>query len=224
MSIATLKKKSQAQYRNLSVNKQQFSINGTHRSQGYVGQTTLSRSLPRTLMNGIYPRGYGGCCGSFVIKPIVQSAVTSLNNPNIIKPSVVSSKGMKEEQLKCIGSLKIPNIKYTLPKKTPINIVKPDNNQNFSTQEDYIKRKAKIAIQDANCMTSVNQNKKQNCGCKYTKYNSNFSKTQFNYTKPESNYVAMSQSDYIIQLDNKCVDQDIVYTKNTCNNSFACGL
>lgn len=189
MSIVTLKKKSQAQYRNLSVGQPQFSINGTHRSQGYVGQTMLSRSLPRTLMNGIYPRGYGGCCGSFVIKPIVQSAVTSLNNPNIIKSSVISSKGMKEEELKCIGNLKIPNVNHDLPKNSPKNIVKPDYNQNFNTQEDYITRKAKKTIQNSICicMKSLNQIKNQKCGCNYTKYSSNFSKTQFSCTKQKNN-------------------------------------
>ena len=121
MSIATLKKKSQAQYKNLSVRQPQFSINGTHRSQGYVGQTSLSRSLPRTLMNGAYPRGNGGCCGSFPIKPIVQSAVTSVENPNIIKLSVVSSKGMMEEKSKCITSINIPGIKAKLPTSNKLN-------------------------------------------------------------------------------------------------------
>jgi hypothetical protein len=59
MSIATLKRKTQAQYNN-SVGVANFSLNGTLRSQGYVGQTSLSRSLPRTPMNGAFPRGYGG--------------------------------------------------------------------------------------------------------------------------------------------------------------------
>jgi len=220
MSIATLKKKTQAQYRNSSVGLPQFSINGTHRSQGYVGQTMLSRSLPTTPMNGIYPKGHGGCCGSFVIKPIVQSAVTSLNNPNIIKPSVVSSKGMIEEEIKCINSLKIPNINRQLPKHTPLNIVKPDNNQNFNTQEDYVTKKAKKAIQQAKNCTSVNQKKNQMCGCNYTKYNSNFSKQQSNYTKPKTDYTAMSHGEYITQKYNSCIDQDIVYPKNTCNTVF----
>ena len=90
MSIATLKKKTQAQYNNMSVGSNHgFSLNGTHRSQGYVGQTTLSRSLPRTLMNG-----HGGSYGQYPIVPVVLSAVTSLNNPNIIKPSVVGTYGM----------------------------------------------------------------------------------------------------------------------------------
>ena len=95
MSIVTLKKKTNAQYKNLSVgSKNGFSLNGTHRSQGYVGQTSLSRSLPRTLMKGNAMKGHGGCCGTFKISPIVSSAITSLNNPNVVKSSVLSTKGM----------------------------------------------------------------------------------------------------------------------------------
>ena len=65
MSIATLKRKTQTKYNNMSVGQSGFSINGTHRNQGYVGQTSLSRSLPRTLMRGNTVRGHGGCCGTF---------------------------------------------------------------------------------------------------------------------------------------------------------------
>ena len=61
MSIATLKRKSQTKYNNMSVGQPFFSLNGTHRNQGYVGQTSLSRSLPRTLMRGNVVRGHGGC-------------------------------------------------------------------------------------------------------------------------------------------------------------------
>ena len=60
MSIATLKRKTLAKYNNMSVGQPQFSLNGTHRSQGYVGQTMLSRSLPRSLMKGNVIRGHGG--------------------------------------------------------------------------------------------------------------------------------------------------------------------
>ena len=44
MSIATLKRKSQAKYNNSLGSDTIFSISGTHRNQGYVGQTSLSRS------------------------------------------------------------------------------------------------------------------------------------------------------------------------------------
>ena len=49
MSLATLKKKTQAKYKNNSVNKSTFSLNGTTRNQGYVGQTSLSRTFVRSL-------------------------------------------------------------------------------------------------------------------------------------------------------------------------------
>ena len=38
MSLVTLKKKTAAKYHNMSVNQPSFSLNGTHRSQGYIGQ------------------------------------------------------------------------------------------------------------------------------------------------------------------------------------------
>ena len=77
MSIATLKKKTAAKYNNMSVSEPKFSLNGGHRSQGWVGQTTLSRSLPKTPMVGNTPKGSGGCCGTYRVTPIVQSAVKS---------------------------------------------------------------------------------------------------------------------------------------------------
>lgn len=47
MSLATLKRKTASKYNNNSVNKV-FSINGTHRNQGYIGQTSLSRTYVHT--------------------------------------------------------------------------------------------------------------------------------------------------------------------------------
>jgi len=127
MSIATLKKKTQSKYNNMSVGERQFSINGTYRSQGYVGQTSLSRSLPRTLMKGNVAIGHGGCCGKFKKTPIVQSAVISLENPNIVKSSVLGTSGMI-------------STKYAWIKRPqPYTTVKPDNNQNNNSQSDYIK-------------------------------------------------------------------------------------
>lgn len=44
MSLATLKRKTAAKYNNMSVGHTNFSLNGTHRSQGYVGQNLKSES------------------------------------------------------------------------------------------------------------------------------------------------------------------------------------
>ena len=103
MSIVTLKKKVKTQYDNMSVNsKHGFSLNGTTRNQGFVGQSVISRSLSRTLCNGSVPRGHGGCCGTFPIKPIIQSGVNYLNDPNIVKMSVMNTKGMIKTQYSCV--------------------------------------------------------------------------------------------------------------------------
>jgi len=136
MSIATLKRKTKTQYNNMSVgSKDGFSLNGAHRSQGWVGQSVISRSLPKSLMNGNTLRGHGGCCGTYNKAPVVQSAVTSLNDENVIKPSSINTLGMIEEKYKPYHNLLT---------------VKPDSRQNTNTQQDYINKTAKKTLKDYN--------------------------------------------------------------------------
>lgn len=102
MSLATLKRKTLSKYNNSSVNTGEgFSLNGTYRNQGYVGQTSLSRSLPRTLMKGNTPRGHGGCCGTYTIIPIIQSGVKSTEDNSVVKKSVVNTNGMLDIRFAC---------------------------------------------------------------------------------------------------------------------------
>ena len=147
MSVATLKRKTQTQYNNMSVGSTKgFSLNGTRRSQGYVGQTTLSRSLPRTLMNGITPRGHGGCCGRYPNKAIVQSAVISLNDPTVVKPSVLSSYGRIENY----------EYKYGILRPQPFSTVKPDTNQNMNSSSTYTQYKKQLMInQTTTCTNNI---------------------------------------------------------------------
>jgi hypothetical protein len=85
MSIATLKRKSLAKYNNSSVNsKHGFSLNGTYRNQGYVGQTSLSRSFPRTAMKG------------------------NTEDNSVVKSSVMTSKGMISTRYSCSMGLSGP--------------------------------------------------------------------------------------------------------------------
>ena len=96
MSIVTLKKKTQTQYNNMSVGMKQFSLNGGHRSQGYIGQESLSRTLCRTLSGGNQQMGYalkghGGCWGTFPIINIQASETFSTEDISVIKPSVISN-------------------------------------------------------------------------------------------------------------------------------------
>ena len=122
MSIATLKRKTQQTFRVVSTGRHQFSLNGTHRSQGYVGQTSLSRSLPSTSMRGTVARGYGGCCGAYREAPIVASAVLSLNDATVVKASV----GTAEKRLSLA----------TRPARrpAPFSATKPSDSNNTTTQ------------------------------------------------------------------------------------------
>lgn len=223
MSIVTLKKKVQTQYNNMSVqSKTGFSINGSTRSQGFVGQTMLSRSLPRTLMKGNVAKGHGGCCGKYPIKPIIQSGVNYLNDSNIVKSSVINTKGLLETQKNCIYPLK-PVRPFT--SIVTRNIVKPDVNNNINSQQQYINNLSKKII---NCNTSSTVDKKMKLRCLYDLHFSR--KSNYNYrpvtivTDP-TKIKNMSQNEYITEkLRKKCVSNDIVYvSQNTRKTPFACG-
>jgi hypothetical protein len=95
MSLVALKRKTAAM-QNLSTGQKGFSINGTHRSQGYIGQTSLSRSLINTPHGQTgAPEGYGGCCGDFSTTTNIRASETfSLEDENVVKKSVLSNTGM----------------------------------------------------------------------------------------------------------------------------------
>jgi len=195
----------------MSVNRPNFSLNGTRRSQGYVGQDTLGRSLSRTLMNGNVPRGNGGCCGTYVRSNIVQSCVTSVNDPSVVKPSVTGTSGQLAKWL-----------------HTPVyNVAKPDTTSNINTQQDYISRIEQQAILEA-ALTKTDDNK-----CNTPKVNScnllprdfiirkgksnvfNRSKEVCNTVKDTSG-MSRSHSLYVLQLTKKCYENDIVnFQRNT---------
>lgn len=202
MSIATLKRKTQTQYNNMSVNsKHGFSINGTRRSQGYIGQTTISRSLPRTLMRDGAPRGHGGCCGTFTKHPIITSAVTSLNDPTITKPSTINTLGMIENKYK-----KSLNHEPS---------VKPDNNQNINTQNQYIKNLAKNTIECANALKASDAEiKEAACNACYN-YNPYYKKKIQNFTKVST--LPVSQGEHLLKISNKCIESDIVSVPSAIN-------
>jgi len=221
MSIATLKRKTQAQYNNISVGQKAFSLNGTRRSQGYVGQTSLSRSLPRTPMNGPVPRGYGG---NYSMGRIVQSAVTSLNDPTVVKQSVINTQGMIDEKLQCMSNLEQGYFIST----SNFKVVKPDNNNNLNRQSDYITNKVKLTIKNSNLACNIHHDLSLN-PCK--KECSNRDPFFFNgpkyitHTKPESSYKPISQSQLILKKSNTCASLDSITipNNNKKNIPFGCG-
>lgn len=218
MSIVTLKKKVSAQYDNMSVNRKGgFSINGCTRSQGFVGQTMLSRSLPRTLMKGNVPKGHGGCCGTFPINPIIQSGVNYLNDPKIVKPSVINTKEMIEMKYYCVP-----------PRNCKVfnqlnNTVKSDTNNNLNTQQQYIENLSKKE-KNIICANQLSGNMKRvipdvkHCNDKPCYISMD--------PKKESKVKQLSQSEYLTnRLSALCVKNDNQYIKSSMKRSpFACGI
>jgi hypothetical protein len=141
MSEATLKRKTKAQYKNMSVGSKNggFSLNGTRRNQGYVGQTMLGRHFPRTPMRGNVARGSGGCCGTYYQGTIIQSGVpfptgiygnSANNNPQVVKKSVLNNEGHIMSKYRWIR------------RPQPYSTVKIDASITNNTQGSYITNKA----------------------------------------------------------------------------------
>jgi hypothetical protein len=220
MSIATLKKKTQSKYNNISVGESQFSINGTHRNQGYVGQTSLSRSLPKTPMKGNVYVGHGGCCGKFVKMPIVQSAVISLENPNIVKSSVLGTSGLISTKYKWIK------------RPQPYSTFKPDDNQNMNSQSDYIK----YLVDKQNQLTNTEpcNNKTEYTRISSCNLNNNFNKTinnnnsrikTCNISKPGLNYnYAIPCGEYMRRLIYCRTKDDMFYVASKNNKQPFAGF
>lgn len=166
MSLATLKKKTRTQYNNMSVGRiGGFSLNGTRRSQGYVGQDMLGRHLQGTPMRGNVPRGSGGCCGSYPKGTIVQTlsipfptnplnGSTASNNPKVVKRSVLDTNGHIMTSYRWIR------------RPQPYTSVKPDSNMIQGIQKTYIENLSKKTVTSLNACNSVGKCKAfaNNCG------------------------------------------------------------
>jgi hypothetical protein len=216
MSIVALKRKTNAQYNNMSVSQKAFSLNGTHRSQGYVGQTTLSRSLPRTLMRGNTIRGHGGCCGKYPIGPINKEGTglgsNALNDPKVVKSSVLDTNGMIMTKYRWIR------------RPAPQTSVKPDDTLNGNTAGQYIDTLRRTTLADQ--CSIVKDGSVNNACCPYMKrqYLSFDSMTRVNtVTKPE--VTGIDYATYYDRLTQDCAQNDsIPVNRSNLGAPFACGL
>jgi hypothetical protein len=138
MSIATLKRKTQVQYNNMSVGQNGFSLNGTRRSAGYVGQDTLGRSLVRSLSRNGALKGHGGCCGKYPTPEIKMTPeMSGLNNPAIVKSASLTTNGMFMSRHRWIR------------RPQPYSTTKPNGNVNNNAQSNYIDYLARKTLYDA---------------------------------------------------------------------------
>lgn len=203
MSIAILKKKTQAKYNNYN-GQSQFSLNGGYRNQGWVGQTSLSRSLANTPMVGTVAKGYGGCCGFYTYGPIVQSGVQSQNNPNVIKQSSINTRGLMLRRYSQIPISGTNKCVYW----------KPGNNTNNNSQSSYIQYVKEEAIHYAdssNCAIVTSNNPK----CCYE-----------SVEQQNKRVNTMSQSEYLAQYSSGCFDAsytEFYVPNNTVNIPTSCG-
>jgi hypothetical protein len=227
MSIATLKRKTFEKYNNNSVGKG-FSLNGTHRSQGWIGQDSLGRSFPKTLMKGNVVKGHGGYNGSYQQNAIISSAITSLNDPSVVKPSVLDNDGMIRTKYRWIW------------RPQPFSTTKQDTSRTKKDQSTYITSlSVKVSnLIDASYSTIIDQPRSYYCDISniprearprvnntyfpqviQTRNPCNYTKS--NMSRPERNnpllgilgggYVnyVIPQSSYIKYLDNQCTPKDL---------------
>ena len=216
MSIVALKRKTAAKYNNMSVGQPQFSLNGTRRSQGYVGQTMLSRSLPRTLMRGNTICGHGGLNGTYPVKTIVTEGTglgTNMMNYNrVVKSSVLDTNGQIMTQHRWIR------------RPYPETSVKYEDRTNNNSQSEYLKQLKRSTwekIPENKPPTTVNNTQ---CCVDFMRTNyKNYltSSTQpYSMAKPPK---VIDQSDYLWQSQQRCNDNYCVPKTNTYGHvAFAC--
>jgi hypothetical protein len=185
MSIATLKKKTGYLYSSQSVGYKNFSLNGTHRSQGWVGQTMLSRSLPRTLS-------------------LCNTGLDDLNDNSIIKSSVGNTRSMLEVRNNCLKQFN-----YKKP-----TIVKEKFGLNKKSQSDHIANILKNALacyNDNKKTKNENNINKNQCSALNSKYmksqysNINTDKALCSMTK-NTDTTVLQEGVYIDNLKSKCIE------------------
>ena len=199
MSIVALKRKSAA-LKNLSTGSSQFSINGTTRNQGYIGQTLQSRHLIHTPHKGSVAKDYSGCCNDFDIAP---SELTILEDSTVVKPSVLSYKGMIAKRM--LG--------------TSFNVVKPDSTHIGTNQSAYIdrlKRKNLKQIEDY-CPLPEDPQPVREDACKMLR---TFKGARI-FSKPKTvcsitkKVGPDSQDEHVRILSKTCLANDVSYIANT---------
>ena len=213
MSIVTLKRKTQAQYNNLSAGHTQFALNGTRRSSGYVGQDMLGRSLIRSLSRGGALKGNGGCCGKYPTPEIKTSPEMScLNNTAFVKPSSVSTSGLLMSRHRWVK------------RPQPYSTVKPDNNLHNNIQSVYIENIARQAIVDGSNCNIVSTVAPKKCALsKTTNYNT-IRYCSLPISKPDSFLGAVSASEHTQNIDKNCTSKDEKIRLNQNRMvPFACG-
>jgi hypothetical protein len=201
MSIVALKRKAATQYNNMSVGQSQFSINGTTRNQGYVGQTSLSRSLIHTPHKGSVAKNFDG---NYTNSDIKASETCTTEDSTVVKKSALSNRGLLAT-------------KYRWARRPdPYAVVKVDSGRLANDQYSYIERLRKKTLSDIStycppdeaklngtltqpvCSTTIKTAKG------FPIFSRNKIQAGCTVSKPESTLAAVSQSKHLLGLVEKC--------------------
>ena len=219
MSIATLKRKTQAQYNNSSVGQPNFSLNSTRQSAGYVGQDMLGRSLIRSLSRNGALKGHGGCCGKYPTPQIKTSPeMACLNNPNVVKTSSLTTSGLFMTRHRWVR------------RPQPFSVTKSNGYSNNNNQGSYINYISRKTISDSSGCNIIGEEDKTAINCcplsKTANYNANINSSQNPHIVKSDKYTgALDASEYIRSIDNGCTKNDqFTFPKNTQGVPFACGV
>jgi hypothetical protein len=187
MSIQTMKKKTEAKYRNNSVGYSQFSLVGTHRNQGYIGQEMASRTILKTPFRGNVPRGHGGSQGLYPVAVLTPYGTSTVENSFVPKSSVLSAYGAIQTQF--------PPSQYT--------VVKPDDQRSFTSQS-RLERLRKCALRRTNDGNGAGSSgiSPSNTGTG--------SGPRFACPLTTKFVGPLSQSDYLAQINKICSELDVL--------------
>jgi hypothetical protein len=191
MSIVVLAQKTRASYQTMSTNKPQFSIVGTTRNQGYVGQENRSRWLSFTSMRGTVARGWGG---DYNPNPNITSTIFTPETSDVVKKSVSNSFSVMKKATQ-----------YSRPQTTKI-LMPP-------------KKQRKNPVVDALYKTGYDYlNAVLPCSCNkpYPSFNYNY-KSVYAVTKDlaRAKLRSRTQQEYIDQLHNFCQSKNTICTPLT---------
>jgi hypothetical protein len=223
MSLATLKKKTQAKYKNASVNTNGFSLNGIHRNQGYVGQSSSGRSLSRPLQTyDSHLRGHGACCGIYKSGPMLQSGIIQNDTSKNVKSSSVSQKEVINRRKGCDnrGGGKMDSDGHVLYNGAACNVVKNDGPKGNNTAGDYVEYIRQKKTQEVIDCVEASQLPKKGLACPAkVKPNCDSVKSE------EEMNVAISQSEYLSKKKARCPDdtKNSMYFSHNGGTGVVCG-
>ena len=183
-----------------------FSINGSHRSKGYVGKD-CKFSSSGTPFKGAYARGHGGQGGSYpVIEPLLNANPVKVeiegNQYKHIKPSVLSTRGMLATKYRWIHSGVYPNY-WVQPLYT-------GNQTDTNSQSVYIQTKAASNT----CVSDINNPTKYDgyivdrgpTLCKTTTAGFTFNQMVSNAPYTKNLKMALTSSEQTQRIQRKCAN------------------